>query len=152
MHTEKTIKYLRINHAVAFIATLAIIVSFESGFLQKGVLTAFLSANDLYMLEITAVMTTIALIPLALKSFSRAMNKAASGNKMKLLKTFSNMNLVRISLLFVVIVVNAFIYYGIEYDGALYCGLFGYCALIYSYPSKRTLESYQNNEQEAHKA
>lgn len=146
MNTEKTINALRFNYIVAFIATLAIIVAFEGGFLQKKVLTALLLPDDIYMLEVTTVMVTMALIPLALKIFSRAMKKAAGAGKIKLLKTFSNMSLVRISLLFVVIVVNAFIYYGIGYNGALYCGLFGYCALIYSYPTARTLDSYINNE------
>lgn len=146
MNTEKTISALRFNYIVAFIATLAIIVAFEGGFLQKEALTELLSPDDIYILEVTTVMVTMALIPLALKSFSRAMKKAAEAGKMKLLKTFSNMSLVRISLLFVVIVVNAFIYYGIGYNGALYCGLFGYCAFIYSYPTARTLDSYINNE------
>lgn len=146
MNTEKTINALRFNYIVAFIATLAIIVAFEGGFLQKKALTALLSPDDIYMLEVTTVMVTMALIPLALKIFSRSMKKAAGAGKIKLLKTFINMSLVRISLLFVVIVVNAFIYYGIGYNGALYCGLFGYCALIYSYPTARTLDSYINNE------
>ena len=146
MNTEKTINTLRFNYIVAFIASLAIIVAFEGGFLQKEALTALLSPDDIYLLEVTTVMVTMALIPLALKSFSRAMKKAAGSGKMRLLRTFSNMSLVRISLLFAVIVINAFIYYGIGYNGALYCGLFGYCALIYSYPTAKTLDSYLNDE------
>lgn len=146
MNTEKTINTLRFNYIVAFIASLAIIVAFEGGFLQKEALTALLSPDDIYLLEVTTVMVTMALIPLALKSFSRAMKKAAGAGKMRLLSTFSNMSLVRISLLFAVIVINAFIYYGIGYNGALYCGLFGYCALIYSYPTAKTLDSYLNDE------
>lgn len=146
MNTEKTIKALKFNHIVAFLATLAIIVAFEGGFLQKGALATLLSPDNIYMLEVTTVMITIALIPLALKSFTRAMKRATGEGKMKLFRTFSNMSLVRTSLLFVVIAVNAFIYYGIEYDGALYCGLFGYCALAYSYPTASTLYSYMNNE------
>ncbi len=147
MQTEKTIRSLRFNYYTAFLATLAIIVAFEGGFLHKGALAAILSADDIYLLEVTSVMITIALIPIALKSFTRSMKRAAGMGKAKLLKTFGKMSIVRISLLFAVIVVNAFIYYGLNYTGALYCGLFGYCALIYSYPTANTLKSFTDSNE-----
>ena len=148
MQTEKTIKALRFNYSVAFIATIAIIVAFEGGFLHKGALANILSPDNIYLLEVSSVMITIALIPAALKTFTRSMKKVAGKGKAQVLRTFSKMSLVRISLLFAVIVVNAFIYYGLNYNGALYCGLFGYCALLYSYPTANTLDSFMNNNEE----
>ena len=147
MQIERTIKSLRFNYYVAFIATIAIIVAFEGGFLHKGVLANILSPDDIYLLEVSSVMITIALIPIALKSFTRSMKKVAGECKAKVLKTFGKMSILRISLLFAVIVVNAFIYYGLNYNGALYCGLFGYCALLYSYPTANTLENILENKQ-----
>ena len=99
MQTEKTIKSLRFNYYTAFLATLAIIAAFEGGFLHKGALAAILSADDIYLLEVASVMITIALIPIALKSFTRSMKRAAGMGKAKLLKTFGKMSIVRISLL-----------------------------------------------------
>lgn len=145
MNKERIIKSLRLNYFVAFISTLVIIIAFESRMLYKGALRSIISEENAYNLEIAAVMLTIGLIPLALKSFSRSMEKAKAKGNAEVLKKFGKMSLLRIALLFVVIIANAFIYYGINYEGALYCGLIGYGALIYSYPTIETLESYLDN-------
>ena len=142
MNKERIIKSLRLNYFVALISTFIIIIAFESKFLYKGALRGVISEDSAYNLEIAAVILTIGLIPLALKSFSRSMEKAKAKGYAEVMKKFSKMSLLRIALLFSAIVANAFIYYGINYEGALYCGLIGYGAMIYSYPTMETLEGY----------
>ena len=144
MNKDKVLKSLRLNYFVAFISTLAIIVAFETRHLDKGALRNVLSEDNIYILEVAAVIITLGFIPLALKSFSRSMEKAKAKGNAEVIKKFGRMGLLRIALLFVVIVFNAFVYYGINYEGAMYCGLVGYGALIYSYPTKGTLEKYIN--------
>lgn len=147
MNTDRIIKSLRLNYYVAFISTLLIIVAFESKHLYKGALRQCLSEDTIYTLEIAAVMLTIGLIPLALKLFSRNLEKAKAKGNAEVMKKFGKMGLLRIALLFIVIVANAFIYYGIGYEGAMYCGLLGYGAMIYSYPTKETLNNYLNKNE-----
>lgn len=147
MNTDRIIKSLRLNYYVAFISTLLIIVAFESKHLYKGILRQCLSEDTIYTLEIAAVMLTIGLIPLALKLFSRNLEKAKAKGNAEVMKKFGKMGLLRIALLFIVIVANAFIYYGIGYEGAMYCGLLGYGAMIYSYPTKETLNNYLNKNE-----
>ena len=50
-------------------------------------------------------------------------------------------------LLFIAIVVNIFVYYGIEYNGALYCAIISFGALLYSYPTGKVLDEYQNGNE-----
>ena len=144
MQKERILKSLRFNYIVAFIAALIIVVAFEGEYLYKGALAMVLEAKSIYMLQVTGVMVTIGLIPLALKGFTRSLEKVRGKSEPEILKTFNRMSLIRISLLFVVIVLNSFIYYGINYEGAMYCTIFGYGALIYSYPTRATLNQYMN--------
>ncbi len=147
MLREKVIKSLRTNYIVAFISTLIIIVAFESNHLYKGALAHLLSGEQIYIIQTAAVMLTIILVPLALKTFSNAMSKASKKGEQEVIGKFSKMGLLRIALLFAAIVFNIFTYYGINYEGAMYCGIIAYGALIYSYPTKATLEQYLNNNE-----
>lgn len=147
MQENKLLNSLRLNYIVALIATAIVVIAFEGGYLHKGALTILLPENYVYMLQVTGVLTTIGLIPLALKWFTHAMEKTRGKSKVDIMNKYSKMSLMRIALLFVVIVLNAFIYYGINYDGAMYCMVFGYGALIYSYPTKNTLEEFIGNKE-----
>ena len=44
-------------------------------------------------------------------------------------------------------VLHQFIYYGIEYDGAMYCAIISFGALLYSYPTGKVFDRYRNNEE-----
>ena len=49
-------------------------------------------------------------------------------------------------LLFIVLVVNIFVYYGISYDGAMYCGIVSFGALLYSCPTEKVLDDLMNGD------
>ena len=145
MNRENILKSLKFNFATSIFALIIAVAAFETGYLTKGALAINLAEEDLYYIEVSAIMLTIAIIPFAIKGFSRAMKKGASLDNIAFLKLYSKKSLQRMFLLFISLVVNIFVYYGIEYDGAMYCAIISFGALLYSYPSGKVLDEYQNN-------
>lgn len=145
MDRKSVLKSLQINFTTAVFAAIIAIAAFETGYITKGMMRVAFNDNDLYYIEMGAVLLTMALLPIALKSFSRAMKRAGSANGQELLKRYYKSSLLRIFLLFIPLVANIFVYYGTEYDGALYCGIVSLGALIYSYPGGRVLDEIEKN-------
>ena len=147
MNRENVIKSLRFNFITSIFAALMAVAAFETGYLTKGVLAMNLTTEDLYYVEVCTIMLTIAIIPFALKGFSRAMKKGKDLNGTALLNLYSKRCLLRMFLLFIVLVINTFVYYGIEYDGAMYCAIISFGALLYSYPTGKILDDIQNDNE-----
>ncbi len=144
MNRANVLKSLKFNFATSIFATTIAIAAFETGYLVKGALAMNLGEQDLYYIEVSTIMLTMAIIPLALKWFSRTMSKSTNLDKNAFLKLYSKMSLIRMFLLFIVLIVNIFIYYGIDYNGAMYCAIVSLGALLYSYPTGKVLDEYQN--------
>ena len=144
MNRANVLKSLKFNFATSIFATIIAIAAFETGYLVKGALAMNLGEQDLYYIEVSTIMLTMAIIPLALKWFSRTMSKSTNLDKNAFLKLYSKMSLIRMFLLFIVLIVNIFIYYGIDYNGAMYCAIVSLGALLYSYPTGKVLDEYQN--------
>lgn len=138
---------MRINYIVAFIAALAVLLAFELGFVEKGALAKAISSTAMYVLQVVVIMLTVILIPLAMKSFTKSLEKAKKMSEDAFLVVFSKKSLQRIFLLFVVVVVNEFAYYGLDYEGALYCGLLGFGSMIYSFPTRMVLEQFLSDKE-----
>ena len=144
MNRENVLKSLKFNFATSIFATIIAIAAFETGYLTKGALAMNLTPEDMYYIEVSTIMLTIAIIPLALKSFSRAMKKGADLGNDALLKLYGKKSLQRMFLLFIALVTNIFVYYGTEYNGAMYCAIISFAALLYSYPTDKVLDTYLN--------
>lgn len=142
MSKKEILKSLRINHAFSLFAVALVIVAFETGLLVKGALAALMPVNGMYVLEVVVIMSTVLLVPYAIKGFSGALNKAIGCSEEDFLKLFARKSLQRIFILFITLLMNTFVYYGVCYDGSLYCGLLSLCALLYSFPAKQVLEGY----------
>ena len=147
MNRENVLKSLKFNFATSIFATIIAIAAFETGYLTKGALAMNLTADDMYYIEVSTIMLTIAIIPIALKGFSRAMKKGSSLENSAFLKLYGKWSLIRIFMLFVALVINIFAYYGLEYNGAMYCAIISFGALIYSYPTGKVLDEYQNGNE-----
>lgn len=147
MNRENILKSLKFNFATSIFATIIAIAAFETGYLTKGALAMNLTADDMYYIEVSTIMLTIAIIPFALKGFSRAMKKGSSLENSAFLKLYGKWSLIRIFMLFVALVINIFAYYGLEYNGAMYCAIISFGALIYSYPTGKVLDEYQNGNE-----
>lgn len=145
MNKENVIKSLRFNFATSVFAALIAIAAFETGYLTKGVLALSLSEEDLYYVEVCTIILTIGIIPFAIKGFSRAMKKASNLDNIAFLKLYSKKSLQCMFLLFISLVINIFVYYGIDYDGAMYCAILSFGALLYSYPTGKIFDEYNNN-------
>ena len=143
MNRENVLKSLKFNFATSIFATIIAIAAFETGYLTKGALAMNLTADDMYYIEVSTIMLTIAIIPFALKGFSRAMKKGSSLENSAFLKLYGKWSLIRIFMLFVALVINIFAYYGLEYNGAMYCAIISFGALIYSYPTGKVLDEYR---------
>ena len=142
MNKENVLKSLRFNFITSIFSAIIAIAAFETGYLTKGVLALNLSEQDIYYVEVSAIMITIAIVPFAIKGFSRAMKKTAGLDNITILKIYGKKSIQRMFLLFIALVINIFVYYGIKYDGALYCGIVSLGALIYSYPAENVLNEY----------
>jgi hypothetical protein len=76
------------------------------------------------------------------------MSKGAELDKTEYLKLYNKKSMQRMFLLFIALVINIFVYYGIEYDGAMYCAILSFGALLYSYPTGKVLDGYMNANEE----
>lgn len=142
MNNNEILKSLRINHIFSILAALMVIVVFETGIVAKDALGNLLSSTWIYILQVLAVMITVLLIPLAIKGFTSSLNKALGCSDEEFRKLFVKKSIQRIFLLFIVLLTNIFVYYGIGYNGSLYCGLFALGTLLYSYPTRLVLNDY----------
>jgi hypothetical protein len=147
MNRDNVLKGLKFNFATSIFAALIAVAAFETGYLTKGALTPFIDEESLYYIEVSAIMLTMAIIPFALKGFSRAMAKGSNLDNLAYLKLYNKKSLQRMFLLFIALVVNIFVYYGTEYDGAMYCAILSFGALLYSYPTGKVLDEYRNNKE-----
>ncbi|MBQ5895723.1 MAG: hypothetical protein IIW75_04030 [Bacteroidaceae bacterium] len=142
MNKENVLKSLRFNFITSIFSAIIAIAAFETGYLTKGVLAFNLNEQDIYYVEVLSIITTIAIVPFSLKLFSRSMNKAAGLDNNAILKLYGKKSIQRMFLLFISLVINIFVYYGVQYDGALYCAIVSLGALIYSYPTEKVLNEY----------
>ena len=142
MDRKEILKSLRINFVFSLLAALLVIAAFETGVLTKSVLAAVVPTSGVYVIEVVTVMMTVLFVPLAIKGFSGSLGKASGLGEEEFLKLFAKKSMQRIFLLFIALLLNLFVYYGLDYDGSLYCGLLALCSLIYSFPTKKVLEEY----------
>lgn len=142
MEKKEILKSLRINHLFSLFAAILVIVMFETGPLAKGALASIVPSGGIYVIEVVAVMLTVLLVPLAIKGFTNTLTKNLGRSEEEFLKLFARKGFQRIALLFIALLVNEFVYYGLDYTGSFYCGLLALGSLIYSYPTKMVLEEY----------
>lgn len=142
MEKKEILKSLRINHLFSLFAAILVIVMFETGMLAKGALASVVQSGGIYVIEVVAVMLTVLLVPLAIKGFTNTLTKNLGRSEEEFLRLFARKGFQRIALLFVALLVNEFVYYGLDYMGSFYCGLLALGSLIYSYPTKMVLEEY----------
>ena len=149
MDNKEILKSLRTNYIFSILAAVMVIVVFETGVVAKDALGNLLSSTWTYILQVTAVMVTVLFIPLAIKGFTNSLNKALGCSDEEFKKLFAKKSIQRIFLIFIALLLNIFIYYGIGYNGSLYCGLFAFGALLYSYPTNMVLNDYLEQNSQA---
>ncbi len=148
MEKREALKKARLTFWMQAAMTIAIIALFEAGFIAKN--TISLTPTMQYTVSVASVLLTIAFIPLAIKGFSSLMQRAIERKNPLFNEYFYTKSNARLSILFAVTIMNIALYYGTGNNSAFYCALLGIAATIYSYPTKRLLDSYtqENNEEE----
>lgn len=147
MQKEEALKKTRIMFWVQTIAAIALVAIFESNLINNTDIAVTHPAR--YPIEVAGIMLTICIIPLAVKGFSTQVSKAAKNRIPHFIEYYHSKCNARTSLLFMVIMANIALYYLLgNNSGALYCGLLGVAAAIYSYPTKTTLDNYCNIQEE----
>ena len=142
MEKKEILKSLRINHLFSLFAATLVIVMFETGLLAKGALASVVQSGGIYVIEVVVVMLTVLLVPLAIKGFTGTLTKNLGCSEEEFLRLFARKGFQRIAILFIALLVNEFVYYGLDYTGSFYCGLLALGSLIYSYPTNMVLEEY----------
>ena len=141
MNKDNIIKSLKRHYYAMLAVVLVTLLVFEFG-LKKGLLIENVSPSALYVIQVFAIMFTVVFIPLAIVGFTKSIEKAMSLPQEAFFLKFLKRGMRRINLLAAVLAVNIVVYYRFGYDGAMYCGLLGLGAMIYSFPTKNVLEQY----------
>ena len=149
MEKKDIIKALRVNHIFSLLSAIIAIVVFETGILTEGALANAVSDTVVYVIQVSVVMATVLLVPLAIKGFTGSLNKKVGCSEEDYLKFFVKKSVQRIFILFIVLLLNIFVYYGVGYEGALYCGILALGSLIYSFPTLQVLNQYLEKNSEA---
>ena len=139
MRREEAIRKTRILFWVQAACMACMAALFECGMLAKGSITPTPTAK--YMIDVTGVMLTIILIPLALKGFSTLIKREIERKNPNFIEFFHAKGTARLSILFAAVMVNIVLYYGTSNESALYCGILAGGAFIYSYPTMATLDN-----------
>ena len=151
MEKKSIIKSLRVNHLFSVFAAMIAVAAFELGLIKEGVLPNVLSSTSIYVVQVAVVMLTVLLVPFAIKGFTNSLNKNAGCKEEDYIRLFIKKSVQRIFTLFIVLLLNIFVYYGIGYEGSLYCGILALGSLIYSFPTMQVLEQYLDKNREAKK-
>lgn len=145
MQKEEAIKKARIVFwaQATMAATLAAL--FQTGYIIKETLN--LAPTTRYITEVAGVMLTIMLIPLAIKAFTKQMQRAAKEKTNHFIEYYHNKCNARTTILFAVVMMNIALYYALDNNSSFYCTLLGIAAAIYSYPTRAIIDKYCNNQE-----
>ena len=113
-------------------------ILFETDILTRGAIEV--SATTRYLSDVTGVLITICLIPIAIKKFSNAKDAAKKSDEETFAQVYCHASKIRLMLFFVVTMTNIGLYYGTANNSAIYCALAGAALFLYSFPRKRTMQ------------
>lgn len=143
---DKMNKKLKISFWIYVAAILAASALFEVEKVSMQTLQKAVTANTRYILELTYVFITILCVPFTTKGFDHIMAKASKNDTNRILEKYYRYSVLRQLILFVSILLNISIYYILDSESALYCGLICAVTLIYCFPSKKTILEYTQTE------
>lgn len=113
------------------------ILLYETGVLQKGSVT---DNGTIYILQVIAVMVSLAVIPLALRGFKRMMERMEDKPFRKRLGIYMGCSWLRLLAFFLVIEFSVILYYIINDDIGMYCAVIGAICSMFCFPTKNALE------------
>lgn len=130
--------------AIYVVAGIAALL-FETGRIPKGTVT---EASAVYILQVVGVMSSLLMIPVALRGFKKMMERMEDKPFGKRLRIYMTCSWIRLFAFFLVIVFSVLLYYLISDDIGLYCAVIGVICSIFCYPTRNTLEYEVDWEEE----
>ena len=142
------VRNLTIQYILFWALPLLLAVAYETGFLTVGLYAD--SPSDIYVWETAGILTAICCIPLALKLFSFVLRKKIDGADLeKALSGYVFWNGVRLGILEIAVLLNAFVYYLTLSNVGAFCGLMALTASLFCLPGeKRVREELNLSEEE----
>lgn len=142
MTKKEALKKTRTIFWLQAATAIALIILFETNFIRFSI-----SGTYSYITDVAGIMLTLLIIPVAIKGFTAQMNKAVRKKIPHLIEYYYTRSSARCSLIFFVIIANIVLYYSGN-TNALYCGMFGVAAAIYSYPIEDAIDNYLQKQEE----
>lgn len=135
MTNQQILKRLRLEFGAYILLVALLVVLYETNVFTKGVLVG--DVRTVYTLECIGILLTIALIPLALYSFHRALIRMMSiTDDAARRKSYVRWNEIRLSMFLVVVLLNTSIYYMTADKMCGYCALMGIIASSFCWTTR----------------
>ena len=135
MTDKQILKRLRIEFFAYVVLAGLLILLYETHVFYEGGLVGNVSGT--YMAECAGILLAVALIPLALKSFHKALLRMAGmDDDAARRRLYVKWNEIRLSMFLVVVLLNLSIYYTTVENICGYCALIGAIASLFCWPTK----------------
>ena len=134
MDTKKLSTKLLLCWWSIYVVAGIIVLLYETGKLQTGTVT---TPKTIYIMQVVAVVLSLALIPISLKGFKSMCNRLDEKDYPfeKKFRIYSICSYLHIEAYFIVVVYSVLLYYLINDDIGLYCGLIGFICSLFCYPT-----------------
>ena len=135
MTNKQILRRLRIEYLVFVLLAVLLVVLHETQVLAEGVLVG--KATAVYVAECAGILLTIALIPLALKSYHKALLRMADmDDDAARRRSYVKWNEIRLAMFVVIVLLNTSIYYATLDNMCGYCAIMGMIASFFCWPTK----------------
>ena len=139
MSNVQILRRLRIEYIAFVLLAVLLVVLHETHVLPEGLLVGHTTA--VYVCECAGILLTIALIPLALKSFHKALLRMALiEDAAARRRSYVKWNEIRLAQFVVIVLLNTSIYYATLDNMCGYCAIMGVIASLFCWPTKSGVE------------
>lgn len=148
MRIEKIVKRLWIELGLMWALAAVLALCYETDVFPGGACTG--DATTAYVLEVAAILLTLAAVPAALKVSGKFLHRKVAERETPetALRTLLRWSEVQVFLLTVVVLVDVSVYYATMESLGILCAAVGLLASLLCLPSKAKLESYLSNPKE----
>ena len=135
MTNKQILRRLRIEYLAFVLLAALLVVLQETHVLAEGVLVG--NTTAVYVSECAGILLTIALIPLALKSYHKALLRmAVMDDDEARRRSYVKWNEIRLAMFVVIVLLNTSIYYATLDNMCGYCAIMGLIASFFCWPTK----------------
>lgn len=135
MTNKQILNRLRIEYMAYVLLVALLVILHETHILDEGVLVGKTTA--VYVTEYAGILLTIVLIPLALKSYHKALLRmAVMDDDEKRRRSYVKWNEIRLSMFVVIVLLNTSVYYATLDNMCGYCAIMGAIASFFCWPTK----------------